>query len=72
MLTTDKTVLFGIGAQKAGTSWLHSVLSSHPECHLPVKEVHYFDTAVDPARAESVLFGDAAYHTDRVATMLGY
>ena len=24
------------------------------------------------ARVDSVLFGDAAFHTDRVATMLGY
>ena len=33
-----------IGAQKAGTSWLHENLSVHPELWLPpVKEVHYFD-----------------------------
>jgi len=34
----------GIGAQKAGTSWLHWNLSGHPELWLPpVKELHYFD-----------------------------
>ena len=34
-----------IGAKKAGTSWLHSVLQAHPEIRLPpVKEIHYFDT----------------------------
>lgn len=54
MLTTDKTMLFCIGAQKAGTSWLYTVLAGHPECHLPVKEVHYFDTVVDAQRAEAV------------------
>ncbi len=34
----------GIGAQKAGTSWLHSMLSLHDELWLPhLKELHYFD-----------------------------
>ena len=55
MLTTDKTMLFCIGAQKAGTSWLYSWLSTHPECHMPVKEVHYFDAVIDPKRAEAVI-----------------
>ncbi|MCH6257171.1 sulfotransferase [Puniceicoccaceae bacterium K14] len=33
-----------IGAQKAGTTWLFSRLSSHPEFSmLPIKEIHYFD-----------------------------
>lgn len=34
----------GIGAQKAGTTWLHDNLSAHPELFLPAaKEVHFFD-----------------------------
>ena len=34
----------GIGAQKAGTTWLHDNLSCHPELYLPPeKEIHYFD-----------------------------
>jgi hypothetical protein len=34
----------GIGAQKAGTSWLYQVLRAHPGVWLPpVKEVHYFE-----------------------------
>lgn len=34
----------GIGAQKAGTSWLHECLKKHPELWLPPeKELHYFD-----------------------------
>ena len=34
----------GIGAQKAGTTWLHENLRSHPELYLPeAKELHYFD-----------------------------
>ncbi len=33
-----------IGAQKAGTTWLHHNLKDHPEVWLPpVKELHYFD-----------------------------
>ncbi len=35
----------GIGAPRAGTTWLHANLGKHPEIWLtPVKEVHYFDT----------------------------
>lgn len=34
----------GIGAQKAGTTWLHRNLVGHPDVWLPpVKELHYFD-----------------------------
>ncbi len=34
----------GIGAQKAGTSWLHECLKKHSEIWLPPeKELHYFD-----------------------------
>ena len=33
-----------IGAQRSGSTWLHRVLSQHPELWLtPVKELHYFD-----------------------------
>ena len=43
MLDKNVTLLFGMGAGKAGTTWLHSYLSSHPECACPsVKEVNYF------------------------------
>ncbi len=43
-------ILFGLGATKAGTSWLHQWLSGHPECHFrSVKELHYFD-ALDAGR----------------------
>lgn len=34
----------GIGAQKAGTTWLWSILKSHPDVWMPPKkELHYFD-----------------------------
>jgi hypothetical protein len=36
--------MFGVGATKAGTSWLYRYLHAHPDCHLrSVKELHYFD-----------------------------
>lgn len=38
-----------IGAQKAGTTWLHEHLSRHPQVWLPpVKELHYFDRSRNP------------------------
>lgn len=37
--------LYGIGAAKAGTTWLARCLRAHPECALPpIKETHYFDS----------------------------
>lgn len=34
-----------IGAQKAGTTFLHRVLRNHPEIYIPyIKELHYYDT----------------------------
>jgi hypothetical protein len=37
--------LLGIGAQRAGTTWLWETLRSHPDVWLPTigKEIHYFD-----------------------------
>ena len=36
--------IVGIGAQKAGTSWLHENLSDHPSLWAPpFKELHFFD-----------------------------
>ena len=33
-----------IGAQRAGTTWLHKNLAKHPEVWMPpIKEIHYFD-----------------------------
>jgi hypothetical protein len=40
----DFPEFLGIGAQKAGTTWLFENLRHHPDLFLPpVKEVHYFD-----------------------------
>lgn len=48
MIVLGDTPLFpaflGIGVQKAGTTWLHAMLSTHDEIWLPhLKELHYFD-----------------------------
>lgn len=32
----------GVGAQKAGTSWIYACLYEHPEICIPVKEIHFF------------------------------
>lgn len=43
-MTDAPTLLFCVGATKAGTSWLYRHLSQHPDCHLrTIKELHYFD-----------------------------
>ncbi len=54
MLKTDKTIIFGIGAQKAGTTWLYEFFSNHPECHLPTKEIHYYDAVALEDEADAV------------------
>jgi hypothetical protein len=36
----------GVGAQRSGTSWWHSLVESHPQVHAlgwPYKELHFFD-----------------------------
>jgi len=38
----------GIGAQKAGTTWLYEMLSLHPNIHFPAeKEVHFWNARQD-------------------------
>ena len=32
----------GLGAQKAGTSWIAACLAEHPEICIPLKELHFF------------------------------
>lgn len=45
----DPAILMGIGAPKAGTSWLYHYLRQHPDCHMRgVKELHYFDRLETP------------------------
>jgi hypothetical protein len=50
-----------IGAQKAGTTWLHENLIQHPGVWLPpVKELHVLDHAPPPLFKR--LFGKASHH----------
>ena len=43
-MTMAATLLFGLGATKAGTSWFYRFLAAHPQCHLrTIKELHFFD-----------------------------
>ena len=38
----------GIGAQKAGTTWLSHNLQRHPEIWMPgIKELHYFNERIN-------------------------
>lgn len=49
MKFSEKTFLLGIGAQKAGTSWLHGYLSSRRDIFMsPLKEMHVFDVKYRP------------------------
>ncbi|NNL74203.1 MAG: sulfotransferase [Silicimonas sp.] len=48
-------VFLCVGAAKAGTSWLHSQLSAHPECHFrSIKELHYFDALDDGTMGRNI------------------
>jgi hypothetical protein len=39
------TLLYCLGATKAGTSWLHRYVSDHPQTRMPsIKELHYWDS----------------------------
>ncbi len=46
-LSTDRLTLprfLGIGAPKAGTTWLHHNMAAHPDLYLPeIKELHFFN-----------------------------
>lgn len=58
-----KTFLLGVGAQKAGTTWLHEFLRHHPDCAIgPIKELHAFPTLSE--RAEN-----ANIHQERLETL---
>lgn len=57
-----QTLIFCLGATKAGTSWLFDHLYAHPECHFSaVKELHYFDALEQ---------GNGAWHRKAAETRL--
>lgn len=44
LATNARTFFLGVGAEKAGTSWVDRQLAAHPEVWTPPhKEIHYFD-----------------------------
>ncbi|SFD05601.1 sulfotransferase [Tropicimonas isoalkanivorans] len=44
-----RTLIFGVGAAKCGTSWLNALLRSHPEIHVAhQRELHYWDVVRPP------------------------
>lgn len=51
----DPILLYGMGATKAGTSWLYRHLHDHPEVAMrAVKEAHYWDTFDEPRRSDQL------------------
>ena len=55
----EPTLLFSIGATKAGTSWLFDYLEGHPECHVrSLKELHYFDTLDNDRLPKQIMAGE--------------
>tara|TARA_A100001388_G_scaffold33100_1_gene21155 strand:+ start:490 stop:1179 length:690 start_codon:yes stop_codon:yes gene_type:complete len=58
---SPKVNFIGIGVQKAGTTWLSSILKEHPEIYIhPRKELHYFDkTKFTNSLYYNFLFRDA-------------
>ena len=52
----EPTLLYCVGATKAGTSWFYRTLADHPECGLrSVKEAHYWDTFETDVRDKQVV-----------------
>ena len=47
----DTTMVLGIGAPRAGTTWLAAYLADHPQFYMsPLKELHYFDARYLPGQ----------------------
>ncbi len=68
---TAGPILFCVGAAKAGTSWLHRVLSDHPGCALrSIKELHFFD-ALDRGEVDRQVAAFGARRDGYLAEMEG-
>lgn len=48
VLSDARTLLYVIGAQKAGTTWFHRQFGRHPELHFARKEFHYWNARRSP------------------------
>ena len=70
-MSGEGPLLFCVGAAKAGTSWLHRVLSDHPDCGLrALKELHYFD-ALDRGEVDRQVAAVEARRARYLAEMQG-
>lgn len=71
LLPASATIVYGIGAQKAGTSWLFEQLSKSVDCHTaPTKELHYFDAMY--VKGEDSHLKSRFEHLARVVTELSH
>ena len=48
VLSSTRTLLYVIGAQKAGTTWFHQQFARHPKVHFARKEFHYWSARRSP------------------------
>ena len=63
-------LFFCVGAAKAGTSWLHQQLATHPQVHFrAIKELHYFD-ALENNTLDREVTKHRAQHTDMLDRVL--
>ena len=52
----EKIFFVGVGAAKAGTTWLYRYLRQHPDVFTPaIKELHYWDDRFRPDASEEIL-----------------
>lgn len=57
-MASSPGLFYGVGATKAGTSWLYDYLKEHPQVHFRgIKELHYWDTRRD--QKELRVFSDS-------------
>src|SRR5204863_2863718 len=64
----QETIFFlGVGAQKAGTSWIRSYLGTRPDIYVAPSEMHFFDLkhAGDFARRNRRLLAKKDRSADR-------
>ncbi len=65
---SDPTILYCVGATKAGTSWLHDALKGHSACALrDIKEAHYWDTVNGADRLDYLETLEGQLHRLRVS-----
>lgn len=65
-------LFYCLGAARSGTTWLHDVLSQHPEISIPPqKEVHYWDWIRPPHITNPTVAADLRFAESSVLYRLG-